>query len=290
MYKASMTIFKYYMALMDSFSESLLHMYPEGSLDNPDHYKVLIINKIARMFHSLETLVENIRDEVSARCVLRGILDSVTIYCFIYERTDNEEVLFRHLLYIKDGFKSYRDKVGNIIVDKSRNRDKEESFEELCDQILSQVDKKLFSHPYSSINKTSVETIIKNGCWNYVSLFNKPKSVKFGPMYRHVGFEEKTAEYYQSVLSQYAHGLCLSNLLQSDMSHMKKILFESLPFAYRMVEAILHTFPDRRHDLLNCFHKSTSYQALSNNPEFKIEEFLKYFQAVRNHDTRVIID
>ena len=214
---------------------------------------------------------------------------SVTIYCFIYERTDNEEVLFRHWLYLKDGFKSYRDKVGNIIVDKSKNGD-EESLEELCNQILSQVDKKLFSHPYSSINKTAVETIIKNGCWNYESLINKPKKVKFSTMYRQVGFETKTADYYQNVLSQYAHGLSLSNLLQSDMNHMKKILFESLPFANRLVKAILCTFSNRRNDLLDCLLKSASHQALSNNPDFKFEEFQKFILAVNNHDTILLID
>lgn len=42
------------------------------------------------MFHSLELLTKDTLDEVSARCVLRGILDCVTTYSFIYQRTDKD--------------------------------------------------------------------------------------------------------------------------------------------------------------------------------------------------------
>ena len=82
MIKANPTIFKFYLAIMDSFSEYLSHKYSDKSLDNPNHYKTIIIQKIIRMFHTLVKLTQETQDEVSARCVLRGILDSVTVYCF----------------------------------------------------------------------------------------------------------------------------------------------------------------------------------------------------------------
>ena len=49
-------------------------------------YQTAIVQKIAKMFHSLELLSRNTLDEVSARCILRGILDNITTYSFIYQR------------------------------------------------------------------------------------------------------------------------------------------------------------------------------------------------------------
>ena len=86
MIKPNPTIFKFYLTMLESFSEYLSQKYPETSLDNPDHFKTIIIQKIVQMFHTLNTLTKVSNDEVSARCVLRGILDSVTTYCFIQSR------------------------------------------------------------------------------------------------------------------------------------------------------------------------------------------------------------
>lgn len=83
MVKANVTIFNFYLAILDSFSEFLSQKYPDISIDNINHYKIIIIQKIARMFHTLKSIALTSKDEVSARCVLRGILDSVSVYCLI---------------------------------------------------------------------------------------------------------------------------------------------------------------------------------------------------------------
>ena len=88
MVKASNTIFQFDLAMMDAFREYLSNKYPlSSSIDDTKHYQTVIITKIVQMFHSLELLTKNTLDEVSARCVLRGILDSVTAYCFVYQRS-----------------------------------------------------------------------------------------------------------------------------------------------------------------------------------------------------------
>ena len=108
MIKANDTIFQFYLAMMNSFVQYLSERYPNShSMEDTKHYQTNIIEKIVRMFYSLELLTKDTLDEVSARCVLRGILDSVTTYCFIYQRTDKEDVLFRHYLYALDGWVVY---------------------------------------------------------------------------------------------------------------------------------------------------------------------------------------
>ena len=56
MIKANPTIFKFYLTMMDSFSEYLSQKYSDSSLGNPNHYKTIIIQKVVRMFHTLEQL------------------------------------------------------------------------------------------------------------------------------------------------------------------------------------------------------------------------------------------
>ena len=89
MVKASKLLFKFNLMLLDSFSEHLSSKFPESIADCPNHIKANIIAKIVRMFHTLELIVDKSRDEVSARCILRGLLDGITTYCFIYDRDDD---------------------------------------------------------------------------------------------------------------------------------------------------------------------------------------------------------
>ena len=71
MVQANLTIFKFYINLMEYLSEALSKKYPKASLEDPHHYETVILNKIVHMFHSLELLVIDGKDEVSARCILR---------------------------------------------------------------------------------------------------------------------------------------------------------------------------------------------------------------------------
>ena len=219
MITANLQVFKFYLAMMDSFSEYLSKKYPEGSLDNPDHHKSIIIQKIVKMFHILERLAIESHDEVSARSVLRSILDSVTVYCFIYEREDKDEVMFRHLLYLFDGLKNYQKSVADGFLDNSTERDYSSN---LLNQVISQIEKHLSNHPYLKLKNKTVNKIVKENNWKYKSLQNRQK-VKFGKMYQLIGFDEKTAMYLQDFLSQFAHGLLFSNYSDGNSEQMVKV-------------------------------------------------------------------
>ena len=87
MIKANETIFNFYLTLIDSLEKYLSKKHPKcNSSKDMKCYQTANIQKIAKMFHSLELLSRNTLDEVSARCILRGILDNITTYSFIYQR------------------------------------------------------------------------------------------------------------------------------------------------------------------------------------------------------------
>lgn len=240
MIKANETIFNFYLILIDSLEKYLSKKYPKcNSSKDIKCYQTANIQKITKMFHSLELLSRNTLDEVSARCILRGILDNITTYSFIYQRDNEEEVWFRHYLYALDGFKEY---TKNVLVLTKQNDlfFKEDS---LCYQIIEQTEKKLYHHPFYKQHESAAKKIIKNARWNYESLEN-PRSLKYREMYALVGFESGVSEYFQSYLSQFVHGMCFSNT-STNSAKLKAVIYESIVLADKFIQVILQTFHDK---------------------------------------------
>ena len=226
--------------MMDSFKEFLSEKYSKSeSIEDTKHYQTIIIEKIVRMFHSLELLTSKTTDEVSARCILRCIIDSVTTFCFIYQRNDSNEVIFRHFLYCLDGWRVYKNSVMPISED-NEYTNKEES---LCDYAIKQIEEKLYHHPYYIELKDKVDTIIQKANWKYESLQN-PERLSFGEMYSTIGFNSGSTDYYQNYLSQFVHGLCFSNKPFEESEQIKRVLYESIPIADQFIQAIFQNFHD----------------------------------------------
>jgi hypothetical protein len=283
MIKANPTIFKFYLAIMDSFSEYLSHKYSDKSLENPNHYKTIIIRKIIRMFHTLVKLTQETQDEVSARCVLRGILDSVTVYCFIYEREDKYDMMFRHYLYALDGFITYKKGIIDKIMEDGENKFK---FECAYNEVIRQIENKLSSHPYQKLNNKNVKTIINNANWKYKSL-DKPRGMTFNGMYKQVGYDASLTDYYKDILSQYAHGLCISNTQHNNHERLQNVLYESIPIADRMILSICNTFLKK--ELLLHINHSEIIKRLVKEPEFNIEDLFSFVNALIRKDKILII-
>lgn len=283
MIKANGTIFRFYLAMMDSFSEYLSEKYPENSsIDDTKHYQTVIIKKIVQMFYSLELLTKDTLDEVSARCVLRGILDSVTIYCFIYEREDYEEILFRHYLYVLDGFSSYR----NHVIKNDIDYNDTNSILIICDDVISQIEQKLLSHPYSLRDNTVTAKIIKSRNWRYKS-FQNQNSVKFGEMYTLVGFVNRYADYCKSYLSQHAHGLCFSNRIHVNREQMEKVQFESIPIADKFIQSITQTFHDK--GMIKDFISSGKIRTFLASKDFDVDNLFDFANTLIRKDKIILI-
>lgn len=283
MIRTNDTVFKYYLAMMDSFEEFLANKYPKSnSIEDTKHYQTIIIGKIVQMFHSLELLTKDSLDEVSARCVLRGILDSVTTYCFIYQRTDEEDVLFRHFLYILDGWREYKKSVIRIT---GETEDKEKTIE-LCNNVTNQLEEKLRQHSYYIQDSSKVETLIRENNWKYKS-FPDTTKLGFREMYKTIKIEANTSEYYQGFLSQFVHGLCLSNILIMDSERMKRVLYESIPIAARFIQVICQTFHNK--DLMTHFLTSDNIHLFVNSEDFNYDDLTDFVQALVRKDNTILI-
>ncbi len=283
MIKANYTIFKFYLTSLDFFSEYLSRKYTENSLESTDHYRTVIIQKIVRMFHTLEMLTNECQDGVSVRCVLRGILDNVATYCFIYQRNDENEIMFRHYLYALDGYKTYKQHVIDGIVEKEGDV---QQYEKVCNTNIKQLEHQLQSHPYSELKDENVEKIINHANWKYESL-QKPKAWDFGGIYKQIGFNDNMANYYQHYLPQFAHGLCISNFPVNDIKQIKGVLYESIPLADRFIQAIHQTFHDR--EMITNFLCSKKVQEFINSKDFKHEDLAEFARALVRKDKTLLI-
>ena len=85
-------------------------------------------------------------------------------------------------------------------------------------------------------------------------------------------------KYYQEILSQYAHGLCLSNTPYINDEQLQKVLFESIPLADRMVQGICNTFPPK--EMLEYFRHSDSYKKIINYQDFNHDDLMDFTKAL----------
>lgn len=278
MVKANNTIFQFYLAMMDSLGKYLSEKYPQSSsIEDTKHYQTVVITKIVRMFYSLESLTKNTFDEVSARCVLRGILDSVTAYSFIYQREDENDMLFRHYLYALDGWREYKKSVISIS-EENEYKDKEDY---ACDYVIKQIEKKLEEHIYYVQDRATANLLIQNSNWKYESLQN-PRSLKYGEMYSTVGFNNKTIEHFQGYLSQFVHGLCLSNKPTADSEQMKRVLYECIPIADKFIQAVSQTFHDK--EMVANLISSDIFQNFINSNDFNLDDLSVFANALVRKD------
>lgn len=282
MVKANNTIFQFYLAMMDYFGKYLSKKYPESnSIEDTKHYQT-IIERIVQMFHSLELLTKNTLDEVSARCILRGILDSVTTYCLIYQRTDINDMLFRHYLFALDGWREYKKSVISIS-EENEYKDKEDY---ACDYVIKQIEKKLEEHIYYVQDRATANLLIQNSNWKYESLQN-PRSMKYGEMYSTVGFNSKTIEYFQGYLSQFVHGLCLSNKPTADSEQMKRVLHECIPIADKFIQAVSQTFHDK--EMIANLISSDIFQNFINSNDFNLDDLSEFALALVRKDKTLLM-
>ena len=283
MVQANNTIFQFYLAMMDSFREYLSDKYPiSSSIEDTKHYQTVIITKIVQMFHSIELITKNSLDEVSARCVLRGILDSVTAYSFIYQKTDFNEMLFRHYLYALDGWREYKKSVISTS-EENEYKDKEDC---ACDYVIKQIEEKLKKHIYYAHDRATANLLIQNSNWKYESLQN-PRSLKFGEMYAAVGFNNVSIEYFQGYLSQFVHGLCLSNKPTTDSEQMKRVLYECIPIADKFIQAMNQSFRDK--GMTDYFLRSNVIKKFMDSQSFSFNELAESAFALVRKDKTLLI-
>jgi len=106
-------------------------------------------------------------------------------------------------------------------------------------------------------------------------------------MYSTVGFNNKTIEYFQGYLSQFVHGLCLSNKPTADSEQMKRVLHECIPIADKFIQAVSQMFHDK--EMVANLISSDIFQNFINSNDFNLDDLSVFANALVRKDKTILI-
>lgn len=208
-------------------------------------------------FRSFDTLVKVVlehKDYVSANCLLRMLGDCVAVFRLIYMEPDKDLLILRHSLYVIDGCERNLD----ALPEKNINEDclpKEELAESNeATQInrahrlrmIKEAKAMLDASPLKQKDKVAFERIVEDRNWKFKKFKDYKKKgnnqYQWRDLYKLIDF----CNGYDllSYISQYAHGLSMSNLvIELNEHNINGVFVEALGLIKRLHEYTMAFYP-----------------------------------------------
>lgn len=201
----------------------------------------------------IKVVVEH-KDYVSANCLLRMIGDSVAVFRLIYGEGDKDLLLLRHALYVIDGCESNM----KVLPEKNINEGclPDDELAELNKtlhisrehrlRLKSEAQEILDASPLQHKDKAAFDKIVEERNWKFKEFkYYKNKGsnqYQWRDLYELIDFCNDFD--LLSYLSQFAHGLSMSNLgIQMDEKNMNGVVVEALGLIKRLHKYTMDFFP-----------------------------------------------
>lgn len=230
-----------------------------------------------KSFDTFIKVLVQYKDYVSANCLLRMLGDNVAIFRLIYCENDKNLLLLRHALYVMDGcernLKVLPEKnVNEGILSEEDLKKSDEATRynrEHRQQLIHEAKEILAASPLQYRNKAAFDKIVEDRNWK----FKEFKAYK-----RKGSNQYQWRELYEligccdgfdilSYISQYAHGLSMSNLvIKFNEQNVNGVVSEGLGLIKRLHKYTLDFFaseqryilegllePKMRNEILACF-------------------------------------
>ena len=205
----------------------------------------------------IKVVVEH-KDYVSANCLLRMLGDSVAIFKLIYREPDQDLLLLRHALYVIDGCEKNlavlpEEEInkGSVPDDELEEANKQIRFNrEHRMRLMSEAQEILDHSPLQTKDKAAFDKIVKDRNWKFKE-FNSSKNnqYKWKELYNLID----CCKYIDllSYISQYAHGLSMSNLVvKLDESNLSGIVAEAVGLLDRLYQYASEFFAEEKQYIL----------------------------------------
>ena len=210
--------------LLEYETQWLIKSHTANNIDDIDGFALQIIAKCLKSLRTLSVICTSCEDYPSANSVLRMVIDSIAVYNIVYANLDIEERKYRHYLYIKDSIATRL----SLMEEKIENTGgiSEEEFAELQKQyedtaasdrlVLQHCDEILSKHSYSSLYPEFHHQSLVNSNWRYKEKVYKSNVNKnrysWEDLYVSLYSRKDIYTFISSHLSQFVHGLCVSNI------------------------------------------------------------------------------
>lgn len=194
---------------------------PSQAIDDIDGYFLLLVERILIQAQTTLEVIEKHQDYNTICALVRLMADNICIVKLIYDEPDINERELRHYLYLMDGLKLRKSELEKPHKPYD-GRIPKDAFDQLMKQMKDALENTntaisvcmihIRNNPLYAKYPQLIEKLVQQRNWQYDTLNagrDKTPKPKWNELYKKVGLEEP--EMY-SYLSQYVHGLSISNL------------------------------------------------------------------------------
>ena len=259
--KSLSSIFKLYLFILESCVDVVKELHHSHFANDIKSYQTIILNRIVKTLNTLNQILEVSKDPNSGYCLLRTIADSICSYCFIYENDNGDEVEFRHFLFLLDGcsqfVNTFPSSLSNneLIDEKDKNENRIVIEQKRTDLNDYQQETLAFLQNTHMVLTLPNDTgkIIQNCDWKYREIisYSRRESYNWQDIYEKAGCDVTMVNFLSSLLSQYVHGLFMSNTnIPNSEVHNILIFDVAITLERRLISAIINCFKEDNVDIL----------------------------------------
>ena len=199
-------------------------MRPTPSIADILAYALAFIERVLVQSSTLAEIARKRKDYVTVCALVRVLADNIATLNLIYNCEDEEEKVLRHLLYVLDGVQA-RWMMLDTREMKYDGKIPKETFDALYQQVqgakknakegIDYCISTIKERPLYRLNHEQIDVLIDRKNWKY-RVLEKPKNFySWREMYGMLNIKEGE-DVFSSFLSQYVHGLSISNIIIND--------------------------------------------------------------------------
>ena len=251
--------------------------YNNASVWDLNGYAAHFCYRRLKSFDTLTKVVLEHKDYISANCILRMLGDSVAVFHLIYMEPDWELRWLRHALYVIDGCEENLKVLPEDVFNKGAMPDDEYKIfkeqnrhnRELRERLQYQAQRIIDRSPLKNRDKEAFDKIVNDRNWKFKEFKTYRRAganqYKWTELYERIGM----CEGYDvlSFISQYAHGLSMSNLvMEMNERNLDGIIGEAFILIKRLNAYLMYYYlmdysyimnglfePDMRDKILACY-------------------------------------
>lgn len=232
--------------------QRICKLYPCASVKDLKGYVAHACYIRLKSFDTFLKVVVEHRDYVTANCIMRMLGDSVAVFHLIYNEPNDFLRLLRHSLYVIDGCER-----NLMVLPKSTPKDglpEKELIEnnkqidiniEHRERMMREAQEILDFLPQKRLNEKAFNKIVKDRNWKFKEFKDYKKintnQYKWNELYEQIEY----CEGYDllSYMSQFAHGLSMSNLvINLNAQNCDSVIAEALGLLDRMYMYVMEFF------------------------------------------------
>ncbi len=237
--------------------KKVCELYPYASVKYLKGYVAHFCYIRLKSFDTLAKVLLEHKDYVSANCILRMLGDCITIFRLVYMEPNPDYRILRHSLYVIDGCERNLAVLPEGDINKGCIPDKELELlkkqalfnREHRERLMREAQEMLDNSPLKASDEHAFAKIVEDRNWKFKEFKNYKKTgsnqYKWKDLYDLIGKCDNFD--VLSYISQYAHGLSMSNLIINlDEQNIDEVLAEVVGLIDRMINYMSVFFAEER--------------------------------------------